>query len=211
MEMGNDEVELLADTSPDAYYYILTQVPQLRVNHTGCSILLILNPSLWSLALYQLLHLDKCRSSGNNRPKRILFCRKRHLFWCGCIVLGDRLYGAQKAADILAGLRAGPDGRIARLAVLVLLQFAGQDRLPGGEAVFAVGVGLRGARLRRHPCRRDRGGGGEERSSRGNSGDRPSRGRGGHRPGGAGGVHRRRGRRSGRCRPVHVRSQHIPG
>ena len=35
-----------------------------------------------------------------------------------------------------------PNGRIARLAVLVLLQFAGQDRLPGGEAVFAVGVAL---------------------------------------------------------------------
>ena len=57
-------------------------------------------------------------------------------------VLGDILHGLEEAGDVRSRLRAGPDGRIARLAVLVLLQFAGQDRLPGGEAVFAVGVAL---------------------------------------------------------------------
>ncbi len=57
-------------------------------------------------------------------------------------LLGDLLHGLEEAGDVRSGCRAGPDGRIALLAVPVLLQFAGQDRLPGGEAVFAVGVAL---------------------------------------------------------------------
>ena len=57
-------------------------------------------------------------------------------------VLGDILHGLEEAGDVRSGCRAGPDGRIALFAVPVLLQFAGQDRLPGGEAVFAVGVAL---------------------------------------------------------------------